>query len=98
MRLTASVNSSVPNIGDLTNSIVTIDERFYAQGNTDLKPSYYYYANLAYKYASEDGILYLAPSVSYSYYPDKNMPVLYAEGGNIVRQMVSINDVHSLQV
>ncbi len=83
MRLTASVNSSVPNIGDLTNSVVTIDECFFAQGNTGLKPYYYYYANLSYKYASEDGKLYLAPSVSYSYYPDKNMPVLFAEGGNI---------------
>ena len=41
MRLTASVNSSVPNIGDLTNSIVTIDECFYAQGNTGLKPYYF---------------------------------------------------------
>ena len=97
MRLTASVNSSVPNIGDLTNSVVTIDERFYAQGNTDLKPYYYYYANLAYKYASEDGKLYLAPSVSYSYYPDKNMPTLFAEGENIIRRMASISDVHSLQ-
>ena len=97
MRLTASVNSSVPNIGDLTNSIVTIDECFYAQGNTGLKPYYYYYANLTYKYASEDGKLYLAPSVSYSYYPDKNMPMLSAEGKNIIRRMASINDVHSLQ-
>ena len=97
MRLTASVNSSVPNIGDLTNSVVTIDERFYAQGNTGLKPYYYYYANLSYKYASEDGKIYLAPSVSYSYYPDKNMPTLLAEGGNIIRRMASVNDVHSLQ-
>lgn len=98
MRLTASVNSSVPNIGDLTNSVVTIDECFFAQGNTGLKPYYYYYANLSYKYASEDGKLYLAPSVSYSYYPDKNMPVLFAERGNIIRRMVSVNDVHSLQM
>lgn len=97
MRLTASVNSSVPNIGDLTNSVVAIDERFYAQGNTGLKPYCYYYVNLSYKYASEDGKLYLAPSVSYSYYPDKNMPVLFAEGENIIRRMASINDVHSLQ-
>ena len=97
MRLTASVNSSVPHIGDLTNSVVTIDERYYAQGNTGLKPYYYYYANLSYKYASEDGKLYLAPSVSYSYYPDKNMPILFAEEGNIIRRMASINDVHSLQ-
>ena len=48
MRLTASVNSSVPNIGDLTNSVVTIDEYFYTQGNTNLKPYYYYYTNLSY--------------------------------------------------
>ena len=97
MRLTASINSSVPNIGDLTSSIVTIDERFYAQGNTDLKPYYYYYANLSYKYASDDGELYLAPSVLYSYYPDKNMPTLFAEGGNIIKRTASVNDVHSLQ-
>lgn len=97
MRLTASINSSVPNIGDLTNSIVTIDEYFYTQGNTGLKPYYYYYTNLSYKYASENGKLYLAPSISYSYYPNKNMPVLFAEGENIIQRISSINDVHSIQ-
>lgn len=97
MRLTASINSSVPDIGELTNSIVTIDEYFYTQGNTGLKPYYYYYTNLSYKYASESGNIYLAPSVSYSYYPNKNMPILFTEGENIIQRMNSINNVHSLQ-
>ena len=97
MRLIASVNSSVPHIGDLTNSVVTIDEYFYTQGNTNLKPYYYYYTNLSYKYASENGKLYLAPSVSYSYYPNKNMPILFIEGENAIQRMTSINNVHSLQ-
>lgn len=97
MRLTASINSSVPNIGDLTNSIVTIDEFFYTQGNTNLKPYYYYYTNFSYQYASENGKLYLAPSISYSYYPDKNMPILFKENGNIIQRITSINDVHDIQ-
>ena len=94
--LTASVNSSVPNVGDLTNSIVTIDEHFYTQGNPELKPYHYYYTNLSYRYASADGKLYLAPSVSYSYYPRKNMPVLYAAGADIIQRISSIDDVHAL--
>lgn len=97
MRFTTSINSSIPNIGDLTNSIVTIDEYFYTQGNTNLKPYYYYYSNLSYQYASDNGKLYLAPSVSYSYYPNKNMPILFTEGENVIQRMTSIKDVHSLQ-
>ena len=94
--LTASVNSSVPNVGDLTNSIVTIDEHFYTQGNPELKPYHYYYTNLSYKYASADGKIYLAPSVSYSYYPRKNMPILYAEGADVIQRISSIDNTHTL--
>ena len=96
MRFTASINSSVPNVGDLTNSVVTIDEHFYSQGNTELKPYYYYYANLGYQYASDNGKFYIAPSVSYSYYPNKNMPVLFAEGEDFTLKMASIDDVHCI--
>ena len=96
VRLTASVNSSVPNVGDLTSSIVTIDEHFFTQGDPELKPYHYYYANLSYRYASADGKLYLTPSVSYSYYPRKNMPVLYAAGADIIQRISSIDDVHAL--
>lgn len=35
--------------------------------------------------------------MSYSYYPDKNMPILFKEDGNIIQRMTSINDVHRLQ-
>lgn len=94
--LTASLNSSVPNVGDLTNSIVTIDEHFYTQGNPELKPYHYYYTNLSYKYASADGKIYLAPSVSYSYYPRKNMPILYAEGADVIQRISSIDNTHTL--
>ena len=96
IRLTASINSSIPNVGDLTNSIVTIDERFYSQGNTALKPYYYYYTNLGYQYASDNGKIYIAPSVTYSYYPNKNKPVLFTESEDIILRMTKINNVHNI--
>lgn len=96
MKLNASINSSIPNIGNLTNSIVTIDEHFYSQGNTALKPYYYYYTNLSYQYASDGGKLYIAPSITYSYYPGKNMPILFTEAEDIILRMAKINDVHSI--
>lgn len=96
IRLTASINSSIPNVGDLTNSIVTIDEHFYSQGNTALKPYYYYYTNLGYQYASDNGKFYIAPSVTYSYYPNKNMPVLFTEGGDVILRITEINNVHNI--
>ena len=95
MRLTASVKSSVPNVGDLTNSIVTIDEHFYSQGNTALKPYYYYYSNLSYKFASDNGKFYIAPSVNYSHYPGKNMPILTAEGDDNILRMTKIDNVNA---
>ena len=96
IRLTASINSSIPNVGDLTNSIVTIDEHFYSQGNTALKPYYYYYTNLGYQYASDNGKFYIAPSVTYSYYPNKNMPVLFTEGDDVILRITEINNVHNI--
>ena len=95
MRLTASVKSSVPNVGDLTNSIVTIDEHFYSQGNTALKPYYYYYSNLSYKFASDNGKIYISPSVNYSHYPGKNMPILTAEGDDNILRMTKIDNVNA---
>jgi hypothetical protein len=96
MRLTASINSSVPNVGDLTNSILTIDEHFYSQGNTALKPYYYYYANLSYQYASDNGIFYIAPSVIYSYFPNKNMPLLFTKNGDVILKPTKIDDAQSI--
>jgi hypothetical protein len=96
MRLTASINSSVPNVGDLTNSILTIDEHFYSQGNTALKPYYYYYTNLSYQYASDNGKFYIAPSVTYSYFPNKNMPLLFTENGDVILKPTKIDDAQSI--
>lgn len=96
IRLTASINSSIPNVGDLTNSIVTIDEHFYSQGNTALKPYYYYYTNLGYQYVSDNGKFYIAPSVTYSYYPNKNMPALFTEGDDVILKITEINNVHNI--
>lgn len=97
VRLTSSVNSSIPNVGDLTNSIATIDEFFYIQGNDNLKPYYYYFTNLNYKYASEGGKIYLVPDFSYSYYPNKNMPILLSEEGYIIQRITRIKDIHTFQ-
>ena len=96
MRLTASINSSVPNAGDLTNSIFTIDEHFYSQGNTELKPYYYYYTNLNYQYVSDNGKFYITPSVAYSYYPNRNMPVLFTECDDIILKLAKMDDAHSI--
>lgn len=96
MRLTSSINSNVPNVGDLTNSILTIDKHFYSQGNTALKPYYYYYTNISYQYASDNGKFYIAPSVTYSYYPNRNMPVLFTEDDDIILRLAKLDDVHSI--
>ena len=94
MRLTTSIHSSVPNIGDLTHSVVTMDEYYYSQGNTALKPYYYYRTNLSYQFASDNGKFYMAPSVTYSYYPHKNMPVLFTDGDNRILRTTRIDEVH----
>ena len=96
MKLTASINSTVPNVGDLTNSIVTIDEHFYSQGNTALKPYYYYYMSLGYQYASDKGRFYAAPLVSYSYYPNRNMPILFTGSEDVILKMASIDNAHKI--
>lgn len=96
MRLMASVKSAVPEVGNLTNSTVTVDEHYYTQGNTGLKPFYYYDTRLALQYASGNGKWYLSPSVSYAYYPENNMPVFFFEGEDVIQRMTKVDNVHEL--
>lgn len=97
MRYSASVNSSVPNVGDLTNSIVMVDQHFYTQGNTGLKPYYYYYMNLGLQYSSSNGRWYLSPSVTYSFFPKKNVPVISNDKGNVIQRLTGIHDASELE-
>ena len=96
MKLTASVKSALPSVGDLTNSKVTIDKHYYSQGNAELKPNYYYYTDLSYQYTSSDDKWYVNPSLTYSYYPHKNIPVLYMDGDDVIQRLTKVDDVQKM--
>lgn len=90
-RLQSSVNSQIPDIGYLTNNIVSIDENYYTRGNADLKPFYYYNTNLSFQFVSADNKWYISPSAFYRHDVRPYMPVLYADGTNIIQQNVSLD-------
>lgn len=94
MRLSGAVYSSMPGVGELTNSIFTVDDHYFIQGNPELKPYYYYYTDLTLQYSSPGGKLYLSPAVRYYYYPNRNMPVLYIDDENVFQRTERISNIH----
>ncbi len=96
LRFTSSVRSMVPNVGNLTNSKVAIDERFFFQGNMELKPYYVYGTNLQYQYSSDDRKWYLSASVSNDFYPNKNVPIIFCKEDEVIESISSIKNVDEL--
>lgn len=94
MRFSGAVYSSVPSVGELTNSIFTVDDHYFIQGNPELKPNYYYYTDLTLQYSSPGGKLYLSPTVRYYYYPNRNMPILYIDDNNVFQRTERISNIH----
>ena len=94
MRLSSSIKSSVPDIGSLTDSKVAVDEHFYRQGNSTLTPYHYSQTELSFQYASNNGVWYIKPSISYSYYPYMNMSILTKDGEDIVCRTMKVDDAN----
>lgn len=96
-RLASSINSSIPSVGSLTNSVVTVDEHFYTQGNPGLKPCYYSRTTLDALYSSKNGKVQLSSSIIYSYYPKRNVPVIVIAGnGDFIQRLTRIDNAHEL--
>ena len=94
LRLISSIASEVPNVGQLTDSRTIVDERFYLQGNSNLKPYHFYRTELSFQYASANNIWFVKPSISHAYYPSKNMTVIFADGSDFVNRIVGIRHVN----
>lgn len=96
LRFTSSIRSIVPNVGNLTDSKVAIDEHFFLQGNMGLKPYYVYGTNLQYQYSSNDRKWYFVASVSNDFYPSKNVPVIASYGDDIIESISRIKNANEL--
>lgn len=96
-RLNSSVKSQIPDVGYLTNSIESIDENFFSEGNTNLKSYYYYNNELKFQFMSGDNKLFLSPSIFYNYYVHPNASILMKENKNIYMQYARLdNDMNEL--
>lgn len=95
-RLNSSIQSQIPDIGYLTNSIVSIDEHFYSKGNTNLKPYHYYSNELKIQYTSEDNKLYFTPTFFSKYYVHLNAPILLRKKGNIFSQYAKLDNMSEM--
>lgn len=86
LRLRNFISSQIPDIGYLTDNIVSIDEHYFTKGNTTLKPYYYNNTQLSLQYSSADNKLYISPSIIYEYQVHPYGSLLSVDGENIVRQ------------
>lgn len=93
IRFTSSVSPQIPEIGYLTNSIANIDEFFYTQGNTNLKPSYTYKNSLEIQYRINDNI-YASPSFFYNYHVKSQIPILVKRDENILKTYVNTDEAN----
>lgn len=96
LRFTSSIRSVVPNVGNLTDSKVAIDEHFFLQGDMGLKPYYVYETNLQYQYSSNDRKWYFVASVHDDFYPNENVPVITNDGDNVIERISRIKNANEL--
>ncbi len=94
LRYTAAIHSDIPNIGDLTDSKVAVDEHFFMQGNSALRPYYNCNTDLQFQYMSRDNKWYVSATLLYRYYPHRNMPVLTFDGADAVQRLTRIDNTH----
>lgn len=92
IRLSSAVKTLVPDIGNLTNNKVSIDEHFYKQGNPELKPSRYIDNSLSFQFSSADGKWYIAPTLNYVYSPCVNMPVISIDKEDVIQSVAGVDD------
>lgn len=92
LRLNSSIQSKVPEIGYLTNSIVSIDEYFFSKGNPELKPYSDFNNELKFQYISSDNKVYLAPSIFYKHSRHPNALVLFKEENNVFMKNTKLGD------
>lgn len=95
-RLNSSIQSQIPDIGYLTNSIVSIDEHFFSKGNTSLNPYHYYNNELKFQYTSKNNKFYFAPAFFYKYYVHPNASILLRKDGNIFNQYAQLGNMDEL--
>ncbi len=96
LRLNASVRTDIPEMGDLTNSVVSIDRHLFSRGNTELRPCYYYDTSLKFQYSSADNKLYLSAMPFFTHYADINMPVFLFEGSDVYLTKYRLNKMNEV--
>lgn len=94
LRLNSSIVSRIPEVGMLTDSRTVVDKRFYMQGNSKLKPYHYYNTELSFQYSANNNVWFIKPSISYAYYPNKNMSTIHTDGENVIYRTASIDHVN----
>lgn len=94
LRLNSSIVSRIPDVGLLIDSRTVVDKRFYLQGNSKLKPYHYYNTELSFQYSADNNVWFIKPSISYAYYPNKNMSAIYTDGENVINRTASIDHVN----
>lgn len=95
-RLNSSIKSKIPDIGYLTNNIVSIDEHYFSKGNTTLKPYYYYNNELKFQIVSRDNKFYFSPAFFYNYYIHPNAPLLLKDSETIIKQYTKLDNMSEI--
>lgn len=95
LRWTGSVKSAIPDIGYLTNNIVSIDEHFYSRGSTQIKPFYYYTTMLQMQYVTPDNKLFIRPAMYYDYDVHPNANILQCEDADWIMQYARLKNRHT---
>lgn len=94
-RLNSLIQPEVPNMGDLTNSVVNLDENFYSKGNIALKPYYTFYNGLQIQYSSKSNFIF-SPLFSYKYDSHPNSLVFFKENENVFLQQIALDRSQTL--
>lgn len=91
LRYYAAIQPTIPEMGELTNSIVTIEDHFFATGNPALATSHTFHNQFTWQYrAGQSGKVYLSPSAFFDYRSKPQASVLMTDGSDVYKTYLNI--------
>lgn len=85
IRLNSNIQPTLPSLGYLADSPISIDEHYHFRGNTNLKPYYTLSNSINYQWMSPDNKYYIATSLFYDYAHHPFVPIISHDGDHMLK-------------
>lgn len=92
LRLNTNIQPTLPSLGYLADSPISIDEGYYFRGNSNLKPYYTSRNSLDFRWNSSDNNFFISSSLNYDYAHKPFMPIISSDGDRVLRNYEAVKN------